>query len=66
MIGIHLHDVSGTEDHKAPTKGELDFMMFKPYINKDTLKVIEAHHPAEAGDLLDGKKYLETIYNGKL
>ena len=64
MIGIHLHDVLNGQDHMAPGKGKLDFNRFTPYLKKETIKVIEAHHPATAIDLAQSKEFLGRVFHG--
>ncbi|MDP2938860.1 MAG: sugar phosphate isomerase/epimerase family protein [Candidatus Omnitrophota bacterium] len=63
MLGIHLHDVIGTDDHQPPLKGNIDFTKIAPFINKDTIKVMEAHHPATGQDIKKGAQYLDDIFN---
>ena len=65
MIGVHLHDIVGIDDHRAPLKGKFDFSMLKPYIRRGTLKVLEPHHPATKKDIVQGKRYLENLFNNK-
>ena len=62
MIGIHLHDIIGTQDHLAPGCGNFDFQILRPYINKDVLMLIEAHPPAKASEIMEGVKLLENIF----
>lgn len=63
LLGLHLHNVQGCSDHQAPSKGEIDFNLFKPYIKANTIKVIEAHYTATAEDLIESKSLLEKIFN---
>jgi sugar phosphate isomerase/epimerase len=63
LIGIHLHDIIGLiNDHNAPGAGTFDFSILKPYIKKDTIKVIEAHKPATSDELKQGVELLDGIF----
>ncbi len=62
LLGAHLHDIIGLiDDHKAPGAGTFDFNILKPYIHKDTIKVIEAHQPATGEEILGSVRYLSQV-----
>lgn len=63
MIGLHLHNIMGCLDHRAPTQGEFDFKKLKTYVKNGQLLVIEAHSPATGEDLKQSRIYLESIFN---
>lgn len=62
LMGIHLHDIIGVDDHRVPGKGNFDFNVLKPYVKKDTIKVIEAHQPATVDDMIEGADLLKDIF----
>ncbi len=64
MLGVHIHNVIGCQDHQAPINGRIDFSELRNHVNKDTLKVIEAHQPATAKDIKKSKELLEKIFDG--
>ena len=60
-MGIHLHDIKGTQDHLAPGMGEFDFISLKPFLKRNTIKVIEVHQPATKDQLKMSITYLNKI-----
>jgi FMN phosphatase YigB (HAD superfamily)/sugar phosphate isomerase/epimerase len=41
IIGVHLHDVIGVDDHQAPGLGEVDFGMVASYLPMDAYRALE-------------------------
>jgi sugar phosphate isomerase/epimerase len=66
LLGVHLHDVLGHHDHRAPQTGKFDFVGLRSYLTRDTLKVIEVHYPATADEIQRGRAYLEKVFEGLL
>ena len=60
---MHIHDIDGADDHLAPLKGNLNFELFKPYLRENTIKTIEAHHPALGQDIIKAREFLEELYS---
>lgn len=62
LAGVHLHDVLVCEDHLAPSNGELEFGIVKPYLKEETIKVIEAHYPSSGDDLIKAREFLRKAF----
>ncbi len=58
MIGIHIHDVKGIEDHLAPGEGDVDLKEIIGSIKKDVLKVLEVHKKAKKENMVKAKEIL--------
>jgi len=65
IIGMHLHDITGADDHRAPLQGSFDFAVLKPYIKKDTLLVLEPHQPSTPEQIKRGAGYLNKLFGLK-
>ena len=61
MVGMHIHDIDGSQDHLAPGMGNFDFTILKPYLKKNTIKVLEIHQPATAVQVKAGVSYLNGM-----
>ncbi|MBI5016100.1 MAG: TIM barrel protein [Deltaproteobacteria bacterium] len=46
LLGLHLHDAIGLDDHKAPGQGEVDFAALASLSAAETRLVLEVHPPA--------------------
>lgn len=41
LVGLHLHDCLGVNDHLVPGMGEIDYQLVTPYLRPDVLRVLE-------------------------
>ncbi|HEY3297276.1 MAG TPA: TIM barrel protein [Armatimonadota bacterium] len=60
LVGMHIHDALGLDDHRALGKGEIDFARLRRYILPDTQLVLEVHGRASAQDLIDSRRTVEN------
>jgi len=59
LVGVHLHDALGVDDHKPPGKGEIDFEMVKKYLPEGAIKIMEIHPQARGNEIIDGLDFLK-------
>ena len=58
LIGIHLHDAIGLDDHIPPGSGEIDFKALKPFLKADTIKVIELKPGIPESKVSEGVRFI--------
>lgn len=54
LVGVHLHDCKGIEDHKSPGLGDVPFATISSYIPEDAIKILEVHPSATRQEVMDG------------
>jgi len=59
MIGIHLHDVRGLDDHLAPGQGEVDYGQIRPFVKSSTITVLEVHPKVKRKELVEGIRFIK-------
>jgi len=58
MIGAHLHDVRGIDDHYAPGLGDVDWSMIGPYIPQGIIRTAELRPHNTSQQIQDGMQRL--------
>ena len=58
LIGVHLHDVIGIQDHQVPGMGDVDFRMIAPYITDSVLCTLEIKPDASLEEIAAGLEVL--------
>ncbi len=43
LLGVHLHDANGYNDHQAPGTGKINLDWIKEYVSNETVKILEIH-----------------------
>ena len=61
LLGIHLHDCEGYNDHDSPGKGKIDFKMIKNYLKPETVKIIEVEPHVTEENLREGIIFLKDL-----
>ena len=59
MIGIHLHDIKGLDDHIPPGKGEVEYREIIPFLSPSMIKILEINYRVAKRDLLEGVSFIE-------
>ena len=59
LVGLHLHDCLGVDDHIVPGSGGVDFDLLRPYLRPDVLRVLEYGRRIQPVErIVDGIRYL--------
>jgi sugar phosphate isomerase/epimerase len=64
MVGMHVHDIQGVRDHRAPGQGSTDFAMLAKYVKPDTILTIELHADVPAEQIGPGVEMLLALGMG--
>jgi len=64
LVGIHLHDAVGLDDHLAPGKGEIDFEDFRSFLKKDMPAVVELKPGTPDSEVSDGLRFVRQLIPG--
>lgn len=58
IVGVHLHDVKGLQDHQAPGLGDVDFNMVARYLPEYAFRTLEVGDWNTQSEILQG---METL-----
>ena len=60
LVGFHLHDAIGLDDHMPPGDGEIDFNTIAPFVGPETLQVVELKPGTPMDATLRGVRFLKN------
>lgn len=61
LVGVHLHDARGRDDHLSPGTGEIDFESLAARLRPEVLRVAEAHGKEDLAVYRDGLENLRRL-----
>ncbi|MBW1799423.1 MAG: sugar phosphate isomerase/epimerase [Deltaproteobacteria bacterium] len=61
MIGVHIHDARGIDDHYAPGQGDIPFKDMMPHIMKVPNIILEVHPKVSRQDLVEGIQLIKGM-----
>ena len=59
MIGVHLHDVRGIQDHQLPGEGDIDFKSIAAFLPESCQKTMEITPLATSAGIRESLSFLE-------
>ena len=59
IIGVHLHDVVGIDDHRYPGSGQIDWEMVARYLPADAVRTCEFQNFNSPAQVVQGVRWLE-------
>jgi sugar phosphate isomerase/epimerase len=63
MVGVHIHDVRGLNDHLAPGQGEIDWQGIKPYLNSSVPMILELNsNKVSRKELVEGIELIRSHF----
>jgi sugar phosphate isomerase/epimerase len=64
MVGMHIHDVKGLNDHLAPGQGDIDWRDIHSHCNVSVPKILEINtNKASRKDLIKGIEVVRTHFS---
>jgi len=66
LVGIHIHDAVGLDDHLAPGKGEIDFEPLRPFLARDVPAVVELKPGTPDSEVSEGLRFVRQLIDPKL
>ncbi|MBW2059177.1 MAG: sugar phosphate isomerase/epimerase [Deltaproteobacteria bacterium] len=61
LAGVHIHDSLGTDDHRAPGTGEIDFPSLGESLKRAEIRILEVHQKSSREELVRGVEMLRAM-----